>query len=523
MAQSADLHFDSTQHLLTDILSLHGKWMGDKPALIAGKQELGWAEFERHQNQAASGLLAMGLAPGDRVAIVADNSIAMVEAMFGALRAGLVLVPLNLSVSDAALESMMHDAGVRAVFASSAQLPRVEAFAARLPDIRADAKIALDGSAKEWAGYETWRDGQSDTNPGVKIAPDDLFNIIYSSGTTGQPKGIVHNHVRRLAFIRDLGAAIGAQAASRALVTIGLYSNISLVSALIHLTMGGTVVLQDGFSAEEALAAIEEHGITHLFMVPVQYQAMWDVSDFDRHDLSSLECLFSVGSALRQGLKGKMIDTVGLKVMEAYGLTEGPVTVIEGEDCARLPGSVGKPLIGTDIRIIDSEGCEVAPGTDGEIVGRGPHTTIGYYRNPQASAEASWVSPEGELWLRTGDLGRLDEDGFLSIVGRLKDMIVSGGQNIYPSDIEAELLEHSQVGDCAVIGIAHEKWGETPLAVVVPAGDGAPDPDALKDWLNERVGKRQRIYGVELVQELPRNSNGKVLKRVLRDRYDQAS
>jgi acyl-CoA synthetase (AMP-forming)/AMP-acid ligase II len=511
--------FDAPNASFTEILALHGRWQGSKPALIQAGHSLSWRDFDRAQNRIANGLRALGVKPGDRVALIMRNSVQMVEAMFAILRAGAVIVPLNLTVPPQAMAAMLRDSGVAAVFVDAALAAGVQAELAGLATLVPGGRIMVGGTGAGWTGFARWRDAQDDTDPGVATGPDDLFNIIYSSGTTGLPKGIAHTQSRRLAFARDMALALRFDTQARTLATIGLYSNISMSSALFTFLAGGTLIIQDGFDPQAALGAIATQRISNLAMVPIQYQMLWDHAGFSGFDLSSLKSLLSVGSPLHVGLKARMIDRVGPIVIEAYGLTEGPLTIIDGADCARLPGSVGKPIQGTDIRIIDTHGHQVPPGTDGEIVGRGPHTMPYYYANDAATRDAVWTCPQGRMWLRTGDLGRLDDDGFLYIVGRIKDMILSGGQNIYPADIEAVLITHDQVSDCAVIGIAHDKWGETPFAVVVPEPGAVPDPVALRDWINARVGARQRVSGVALQASLPRNPNGKVLKRDLRDRY----
>lgn len=511
--------FDAPQQRFTDVLALHGKWLGDKPALVMGDSHLSWRNFDASQNRIANGLIALGVQKGDRVALITDNSIEMVQAMFGILRAGAVIVPLNLAVSAEGMHAMLTDSAVSAMFVSAPYVEKINAISAALVSLKPGGRILLGGEAQDWVSFAAWQAVQNNSDPKIKTDDNDLFNIIYSSGTTGMPKGIVHSQSRRLAFARDIGLTSRHDDKSRTLVNIGLYSNISMSAALVVLLVGGTLHIHASFSPKTTLDCIQDQGITHLLMVPIQFQMLWEMDGFDRYDLSSLRNLQSVGSALHAGLKDKMIAAVGPIVVEAYGLTEGPVTMISGDDCARLLGSVGKPLFGTDIRIINEAGSEVAAGQDGEIVSRGPHIMPGYYNNQAASDDATWISPEGDKWLRTGDLGRLDENGFLYIVGRLKDMILSGGQNIYPSDIEAVLITHPAVNDCAVIGVPHEKWGETPFAIVVPEANHTLETDRLTDWINSQVGKRQRIAGTALADSLPRNPNGKILKRVLREPY----
>ena len=219
-------------------------------------------------------------------------------------------------------------------------------------------------------------------------------------------------------------------------------------------------------------------------------------------------------------MKLRVARELDCELIELYGLTEGIITTLDPEDLGTHPASVGKPVPGTDLRIIDDEGRELPPGEAGEIVGWSRFVMSGYHNRPEATVEATWLDPSGRPWLRTGDIGRLDADGYLYLVDRKKDMILSGGQNIYPADIEAVLKTHEAVFDCAVIGIPHEKWGETPLGLVVLRTDRAgTDAEALRGWANARLGRQQRLSRVEFVPDLPRNPNGKLLKRELRKLY----
>lgn len=505
---------------MPEILALNGRWLADKPAVICDDQVMSWREFERQTARLANGLRVEGLPQGGRVAVLMGNSADTVVVLWGIIRAGGVAVPLNLSVTDAGIEAMIRDCGAAFVFASAAQVPRLEALRATTAGVRPRGWfVSGDGATVDgWTVLAPWLRRQDAADPAVALADGDECNIIYSSGTTGVPKGIVHTHRRRLDWFYDLGLALRYDRAAVTLCSLGLFSNISWAGMGCTLLAGGTVVVMHGFTAAGWLREVERHRITNGAMVPLQFQRIMEHVDFDAHDLSSIKCLMCCGSPLGADLKAQVMQRLNPQLVELYGLTEGVITTLEPEDAEGRLSSVGKPLIGTDIRILDDDDRPCPPNVPGEIVGRCRYLMAGYHDRPDANDEATWTDTEGRRWLRTGDIGKLDEQGFLYLVDRKKDLIISGGQNIYPADIEAMLAAHPAVTDVAVIGIDSAKWGETPLAVVVPAGPDA-DPDALKDWANARVGRQQRVAGVVTLEELPRNPNGKVLKRELRARF----
>ena len=513
--------FTSPTPLVPDLIAQNGRWLAGRPALIDGSATLTWREFADATARVANGLASLGVRPRERVALLMDSRLDTVLATFGILRAGAVAVPLNLSTNDAAIAAMCADAGCVAVFAAGHQCARIDALRSA-GALAARHCIACDAPVGDWIELRTWMAQQNAAPPAVKIAPDDECNLIYSSGTTALPKGITHTHACRMHWAYDAGLALRYRNGCRTLFTLGLFSNISWVTMLTTILVGGTLVLLRAFGPRETLAVIEAERITHGAFVPVQLERLLALPERREFRSDSLETLMCCGSPLKPEVKRGVAREFGCQLIELYGLTEGLITVLEPEDLERKLLSVGKPLFGADIRILGEDDREVAPGAIGEIVGRGRLVMAGYHARDDANREATWVDAAGARWLRTGDLGRLDEEGYLYVVDRKKDMILSGGQNIYPADIESVMREHPAVAEVAVIGIASERWGETPLAVVVPQPGPGPGPSSaeLREWTNARVGKQQRVSAVVFRDSLPRNPNGKVLKRELRREYD---
>jgi long-chain acyl-CoA synthetase len=347
----------------------------------------------------------------------------------------------------------------------------------------------------------------------VEIRPDWPFNIIYSSGTTGSPKGIVQPH--RICW-RQFTRASYRDAVT--LISTPLYSNTTLVVFIPTLAHGGTAVLLPKFDAGEFLRLSERRRATHAMLVPVQYRRIMECPDFGDYDLSSYLVKFSTSAPFSAALKAEVLRRWPGGLVEYYGMTEGGgSTMLVAHEFPHKLHTVGQPMPGHDIRLIDADGGEVAQGEIGEVVGSSGTIMTGYHNQPEKTREAEWRDAEGRRFIHTGDIGRFDKDGFLILLDRSKDVIISGGFNIYPSDIEAELTRHEEVVEAAVVGVPSERWGETPVGFVTLRNSASVDGPALLKWVNTRVGKTQRLSELTILDTLPRNAIGKILKRELRD------
>lgn len=484
-------------------------------ALICGAERRTWAQLDARVNRVANALLSAGLQKGDRVAVLSPNSVAYAEIFLGALRAGACITPLSTMAAPATLEKMVADCGARFFFLADAYRD-LAAPACALPGL---TKVALDFEADGFEDYAEMTAGAPATDPGVPIALSDPCNLIYSSGTTGTPKGILHDHAMRAAQM-DRVTANGYDDNARTLLSTPLYSNTTIVAFLPTLVGGSTVVLMPKFDALGWLKLAEAERITHTMLVPVQYKRIMERPEFDRFDLSAMRVKFSTSAPLRAALKADVLARFPGKLAEYYGLTEGGgVTVLVADEHPGKLHTVGRPVPGCDIRLIGEDGREVAPGETGEVVGRSPTMMAGYFGREDLTRDYIWRDETGRAFFRSGDMGYFDADGFLVLSDRKKDMIISGGLNIYANDLELVLLADPAVSDAAVIGVPSEQWGETPVGVVVLRGGATASGEEIRARANADLGKSQRLAAVHVVDRLPRSSVGKILKRDLRDRF----
>jgi long-chain acyl-CoA synthetase len=379
-------------------------------------------------------------------------------------------------------------------------------------------RIVVGRGLEDHRSYEQFVSTAPTTEPPpCEVETSAPLMIVYSSGTTGEPKGIVLSHYARSMYCTLYSSAWRMTPESVSLHTGSLVFNGAFMTFLPSFYLGGTYILHEAFNPEEILNAIEREKVTHMVMVPSQIIALLDYPSFNPARLKSLEALISLGATLHLSHKRRLLEHLGDRFYEMYGLAEGFMTILDKTIARSKLASVGTPPPFFEMRIVDSAGNDVPPNTVGEIVGRGPIIMEGYYQRPDLTSKAIVGG-----WLHSGDVGYVDEEGFLYLSDRKKDMIKSGGVSVYPRDIEEVIVRHPAVQEAAVFGIPHEKWGETPVAAVVLNSDHAncTPIEELKSWINQNVGaKFQRIADLVIFDDFPRNAAGKTLKRTILEAY----
>lgn len=499
---------------ISELVRAHAEARPGGTALILGEARLSFHNLDRLMDRIAAALQRDGLVSGDIIAVCGKTSIEYAALFLGALRAGVTVSPLAPSSTPASLAAMVVDCDAKIFFTDTSVAAEMAGPEAQV----AVPRIALDGGAFA-PSFHAWLTPDGTQPAEAVIAPEQAFNIIYSSGTTGEPKGIVQSfHMRWMQLFRAV--RLGYDHTTVTLTSTPLYSNTTLVTFLPTIGFGGTVVLMEKFEANAFLALAEKHRVTHAMLVPVQYHRIMAVPDFDAYDLASFRMKLSTSAPFSAALKADVLKRWPGGLTEFYGMTEGGGTCqLEAHLHPDKLHTVGKPLPGHEMLLIDESGNVVAPGEIGEVVGYSGQIMSGYYKRPDKTAAAEWYDSAGRRFIRTGDVGRFDADGFLTLMDRRKDMIISGGFNIYPSDLEAVMAGHADVSEAAVVGVPSTEWGETPVAFVVLKPAAAVTAEDLRAWTNGRVGKMQRLSAVRLLDALPRSAIGKVLKRELRDGF----
>lgn len=497
---------------ISDLIYGHARRIPDAPAFIQGDHILSWREFDRSLNRVANRVLEIAPDANKSVGLLTNNSLWSYVAKFGVIRSGRVPALLSSMLQASTVEALAVDASIAAMFVSEGLERLSDAALAGMPEV---VKV-------EESNPEDSFQNQSDEMPDVRIPVTAPYSIIYSSGTTGRPKGIIHSHLARLWFCYEMGVRFGITQASSVIVSTPPYSNGTNLCMLPAVYRGGSNIIMPSFSVDSFLDLVERWQPTHAFLVPTQFQRIVEHPRSRDIDWSCFEMLITAGAPMPEPLRRKVIDLVGPVLSELWGLTEGIGAIISPQEMMQHMGSVGRVAPGSDIRLVNDEDAEIPSGI-GEIVGRSLMMMDSYHNRPDANEEIVWRDQNGLPFLRTGDLGEFDDNGYLWIRGRAKDMIISGGFNIYPVDIEAVLQEHEAVIDAAVFGISDPDWGETPVAYIVADSNADDSSESILSWVNNRLAKPQRLRGLKIIEgDFPRNALGKPLKTQLKEMFEAA-
>jgi long-chain acyl-CoA synthetase len=499
---------------VADVLRHRAAERPDVLAIRNGDRTLTYHELHERSSRLAQALLAAGVRSGDRVAHLDRTAPEVVELLFAAAKIGAVAVPLNWRLAPPELAAILADSGAPVLLAGPGHVEIADGLREAVPQ---DLRVVPVGDA-----YEAWLAAHPAEDPGGSGASGDTVVQMYTSGTTGVPKGVLTTH-RNLAAAVDSSPLWGFDEATVSLTPLPMFHIGGIGWTFLGIWNGGTTILVTEFDAPAVLDLLEHERVTNAVMVPTILQLLCAVPGAGERDFSALRSIAYGASPITTPVLKAALRTFRCPLFGVYGLTEttGGVVQLDPQDHdpdgprEHLLRSAGKPLPWVQLRVVDPEdGRDRAPHEVGEVWMRAPNVMAGYFGRPQETAAA--LTPDG--WLRTGDGGYLDDEGFLFLTDRIKDMIVSGGENVYPVEVEEALSHHPGVSEVAVIGVPDERWGETVKALVVPAAGASPTPEELIAFARERLAGYKLPRSVELVEDLPRTPSGKVLKRELRDR-----
>ncbi|MDA8637871.1 AMP-binding protein [Rhodospirillales bacterium] len=497
--------------------ALHARYRGDHLAVVFGNERLSYREFNARINRLANGLLRAGVSKGNHIATILPNCIELLELYWAAAKIGAVVVPSSVLLQESGLRTLLNNSDTEMVFSTPAFADTLSNVRGDTHKIDADAWILIgDDVPNGFISYQSFIGGaSSDEPPDAGVQPSDPYNIVYSSGTTGEPKGIVHTHEVRAWYCSIFASAWRMSPESIVMHAGSIVFNGSFLTLMPWMFVGCTYVLLPSFDADSVLDVIEQEHVSHTIMVPSQIISFMNSKRFDTAKFQSLEMIQTLGAPLHLEHKQRLIDALPDRFYELYGLTEGFMTILDKVDVPAKMASVGSPARFNECKIIDDQGNTLPPNAPGEICGRGPMMTPGYYKRPDLTADAI-----RDGWLHTGDIGYLDEDGYLYLVDRKKEMIISGGVNVYPRDIEEIAVSHPDVIEAAVFGIPDDKWGETPVGAIVLKTNATVSPNDIQLWINEKVeAKFQRLNDLIILDDFPRNVAGKTLKRDIKASY----
>jgi long-chain acyl-CoA synthetase len=509
------------------LLRTHARERPDDEMLVEGALRRSWREQYEQSSRVARALEAEGVGAGDRVAFLDRNGTAYFDTLFGGAMLGAINVAVNWRLAPAEMGAIIDDSRAGVLVVHPDYAGALAAMPGGLPHVRRIVHLGGDapgGDARSVA-YDGWLAGHPPTDPGHVGEPGDVSMLLYTSGTTGLPKGVMLTNSNLSTAMSEAGGTFNIAADTVSLVAMPLFHIGGSGWALCGMSRGGRSVIQRDVDLAELFRLVEAERVTEAFLVPAVLMFLLATPGVEAADLSSLRTVFYGASPISEDVLVRCIETFGCDFAQVYGMTEttGAICALRAEDHdpdgprRHLLRSAGTPHPHVELRVVDPEtGVDRPTGEVGEIWTRSPYNMLGYWERPEETART--ITAQG--WLRTGDAGYLDDEGYLYLHDRMKDMIISGGENVYPAEVENVLLSHPGIADAAVIGVPDDRWGETVKAVIVPADvQAAPSADEVIAFCRERLAHYKCPTSVDLTGALPRNPSGKILKRELRAPY----
>jgi acyl-CoA synthetase (AMP-forming)/AMP-acid ligase II len=507
---------------LADMVRAQAKGRGNATVFEFEGRHTSFVELDANTNRVANGLKALGVKPRERIAYLGKNSDIYFELLLGAMKAKVVMAPVNWRLAGPEIAFIVEDCKAPVLFVGPEFITQIGNIRTQLPSVR--TIITTEGGAPEWRDYAAWRQAQSADDPGVDVAPQDIAIQLYTSGTTGKPKGAMLSHANFLSLVRAGGS-------ERPDWNTWTEDDVSLVAmpvfhiggsgwGVLGVYHGAKGVIAREFDPTRVLDFFERSGITKLFMVPAAMQFVVRQPRARQVDFSRLRYMLYGASPIPAALLKECIEVFKCGFVQMYGMTETTGTIValapedhvEGLDRMR---SAGKALPGVELAVLDADGNKLPTGEVGEIATRSGSNMVGYWSLPEATAKT--LGSDG--WLRTGDAGYIDKDGYLYIQDRIKDMIISGGENIYPAEVESAICDHPDVAEVAVVGVPDDKWGEAVKAIVVMKPGKSATPTEIINFTRARIAGFKTPKTIDFIEALPRNASGKILRRHLRDPY----
>lgn len=487
-----------------------------REAIVSEVGRWSYAQWEINANKRAWTLAKLGVNKGDHVATIFLNGNEVLETYLALMKLGAVTVPLNVRLSPKELHYIVDHSDATALILSHEFESVIGEIKGDLPKVRQYIKSGGKPSG-DMVAFEEIFQKESEAEPAVEIDEEDIACMLYTAGTTGRPKGVLLSHINCVWGAVNIAADIDLQPDYRVLMVFPLYHAAAFMILIGDLFVGCTNVTMRIFDPKRVMEMVEEEKINRMTFPPTVWNFILQLPDLDRYDTSSVRSLSSGAESIPLETKRRLLElfpNAGLG--ESYGMTESAATIttLRPKDVMRKMASVGKPFVNVEMRLVDDQDRDVPVGDVGEILARGPNIMVGYYKDPEATSEALKGG-----WLHTGDLGRMDEEGFLYIVDRKKDMIITGGENIYPREIEEVLYTHPKILEAAVIGLPDPTWGERIHAVVALKQGERLTEQEVTDYCKEHIASFKKPKSVEFVERLPRSPAGKVLKRILRERW----